>query len=273
MPQYVPLQKSLHKDSYFIPSTNLEFARNLSLVPVVMEEANLVQVLMPLAFFSPKQNDQFDLVGVQSLDPSHNLFLLPNGEWFMHYTPAYYRTYPFALIPGPDNEKLHLCIDNESNQVKEGDQGGNSFALLSEAGEPSEKTKMVLHFLHLYRQQGQKTKQLVQQLQQAGLLEPWDIKVKSVDDSGEEKDTKVQGLFHINRQALDQLDAEQLHELHKSGALTLAHYQLISEARLTQLGQLAKAQAVHQQQTAPTQDLPDMDKLFGEESEEDVFKF
>lgn len=72
------------------------------------------------------------------------------------------------------------------------------------------------------------------QLQNAGVLEPWEIKVKKGDGI-----QSVEGLYRVNEGKLNKLPAEEFMLLRDSGALVLAYCQLLSIRNNQTLGRLS----------------------------------
>lgn len=273
MPRYIPLQRNVHQNSGWRPARDYSFTKDNALVPILAEEISHVLPHMSIAF-SENTNvaSGFDLIGIQSLQPGINLFVHPDGRWLSGYVPAIYRGYPFALLQEEGTDNLHLCIEAESDLFHETAQEGD-LPLLTDTGEPEAKVSEMMNFLQQCHKNRLATQNLVQQLAKHNLIQPWaiDLKQSETDD----KAVPVQGLYQIDREALKQLAPEHLSELCKSGALAMAYSQILSKPRLSGLtplytlrDQLAKQQA-QQQQLQET----NLDQLFGENAEEDIFKF
>lgn len=272
MPSYVPLSRQQHQYAAIQPQQSMAFAQQQAVVPVLAEEVPHVLPTMPLAFIQPvaELTDTFALVGLQSFLPDDNLYLHPDGRWLGGYQPAAYRGHPFKLIPEESSDRLVLCIDTQSPafhaQSEEGD-----IALFDATGEPSQQVKNTLEFLQQVHQGEQITAKAVQQLAQAGLLEPWLLNIQMSQGEQDRGHTQLQGLFRINEAALKQLKGDQIEPLVRSGALSLAYAQLLSTHRLSGLARLHDLRQKIQQQLAPQQEI-NLDQVFGEDGG-DVFKF
>lgn len=257
MSKWVAIQKSKHQDTRWIKYSNYLFAQPDAVAPVLLAELTQVIPYYPMAFVA--QGQGFQLVALQSLKPGQNLYLNAEGKWRVPYVPSIYRSHPFMLAPKNDTE-LMLCINEASEFVQEGGEEGQ--LLFNEKNELSEPVVEVLNFLQHCHANKKATQQAVDLLAQHKLIVPWPI-----EQAQEDTTTLVKGVYHIDANALKQLDGETLAELNQKSALELAYAQLYSKPRLKGFEQLAKLN----KQEQPVQDL-DLDQFFGEESE-DIFKF
>jgi hypothetical protein len=91
-------------------------------------------------------------------------------------------------------------------------------------------------------------------LDKAGVIEKWPLQIKREEGA---EPLKIDGLFRISEQALNELDAETFAGLRKNGALGLAYAQLFSMNQTARLGELAQLHARQAQQQ------PDIEQLFG----------
>lgn len=272
MPRYIPLQRQLHKQSGWQPVKNFSFTQDMAVAPLLVEELSHVLPHMAIAFSKTEHIESgYELVAIQSLQPGINLFVNTDGRWLGSYIPAAFRGYPYALLREEGTDNLHLCIDADSElfheEIAEGD-----LRVLTDEGEPAEEVAKVLNFLQQCHQNRLLTHKLVQQLVDNELIQPWRIDLKQPKENGEAEVVAVEGLFEINKEALDALPADKLQELHQSGALSMAYCQMWSKPRLSNLTPLyqVRSNALKQQQAKAAE--PDLDQLFGE-AEEDIFKF
>ena len=272
MPRYIPLQRQLHKQAGWQPVKSYSFTKDLSAAPLLMEELAHVMPHMAIAFSKTEHIESgYELVGIQSLHANMNLFVSPDGRWIGGYVPAAFRGYPFALLREEGGDNLHLCVDADSELFNEEAAEGD-LRILTDAGEPAEEVAKVLNFLQQCHQNRLLTHKLVQQLVDNDLIQPWRINIKQLQEDGEAKVVAVEGLFEINKEALDALSPEKLQELHLSGALSMAYCQMWSKPRLSNLASLFQAHSKLLQQAQAQAQEPDLDLLFGE-AEEDIFKF
>lgn len=252
MPAFAAISKERHAEKRWLSfGSDFRFAAQTSVAPLVAKELPKALMAFPIGFI--RHDDLFNPAAILSFESNRNLFVAYDGRWIGGYQPAIFRGFPFRLISTAD-DKLTLCIDEESGLVTEGPEGEPFF----ENGEISERIKQIMDFLTLLEQDRIKTTRACAALDQYGVIKPWEIKIK-----GAEIEYKVEGIFQVDEAALNALPLEELGDLQKSGALLIAYCQLLSMQHLPILGRLADAHTKHRQQVenvmkqsfqAPTED-------------------
>jgi hypothetical protein len=230
MVKFVPLSRQQHGDKTWKRPDTYQFAAHEALAPLVGREAGTAAVNMPMAF--TKEGEGYQLVALLSFAPKTNLFVNDDGKWVGSYIPATFRSYPFRLLRVDGQDKMVLCIDEESEFIKDG-PGDEIF--FDGGNQASKAVTQIGEFLTQLEQSRQATAFAVGALAEAGVVAPWPIKVKTAD-----KETPVTGVYRIDEKALNKLDTEQFEKLRKVGAVPLAYAQLISMARLEVLQRLAE---------------------------------
>lgn len=228
MAQWSVIDKRAHAAAGWSPAKSFAFAAQEAVVPLLLAELAHAMPQMALAFIpQPDQPEAFQLVGVQSLLPGQNWLVAPDGRWLATYTPAFYRAYPFRLLPIKDQADLALCFDHDSGlwQDTPTDDGKPFFGA---DGQMSTDFAATLQFLQRCEQQRGQTLLAVNALQQAGVLEPWPLEQQAADGSRQ----PVNGLWRVDEAALNALPAETLAALRLNGALGLAYAQLFASAQL-----------------------------------------
>lgn len=240
-----PITRDRHSTKKWLPSQNFAFAADRHFVPVTNAEVGHAARALPLAFV--QTGESFVLVAVLGLTPNRNLLVGPNGRWLGLYTPAFLRSYPFRLSR-TNEDKVVLCIDENSGLVRDTAIGDEGNAFFDDAGGVAPDTQRMMQFLTALQQAEQSTAVGVRAIQDAGLLEAWPLTL----GSGENAQT-VAGLFRINEARLNELEAEPLLALRKAGALAIAYAQLISAGNIQVLGSIMAAQdkAKAQRMTVP----------------------
>jgi hypothetical protein len=230
MANFVPVSKDTHGSKRWISKGRYDFAKTMAVVPIAAEETLHATREMPCAF--TKVEDRFVLSVVLGLQPDTNLFVIPDGRWIGSYTPALFRAYPFRLAKVQGQENLALVVDEDGGLSSDGEP------FFDEEGKPAPKLAQFIEFLTKIEQGRRKTDEVVKQLDDAGLIEEWPITIKG-DDGSEQK---INGLYRVAEQKLNQLDDESFLKLRRSQALPLAYMQLLSMRNIDILGKLAKAQ-------------------------------
>ncbi len=213
---------------------------------------------MPLAF--SEQSGRYTLVAVLSPIPGRNMFVGPDGRWLLGYVPAWFRTYPFRMVPQQGTDNAVLCVDEDSGLVVEGDAAGEDF--FAEDGNIPPALKTLFDLLMLVETSRKATERAVSALTEAGVIAPWPIKLKT-----EQGEKAIGGLHRIDEAALLALPDDVF--LKVRTALPIAYGQLLSAGQLGIFEQLAK----HHNQLAPppAAALPEtIDSLLGMQSDDTI---
>ncbi|MDN3524168.1 SapC family protein [Halomonas sabkhae] len=259
MSRYMAIDPHQHRSAGWLPYPDYGFAAADALVPVVADEIPQIMVHMPLAFHA--QQGGHALVCVQSLTGNLNLCVHPDGRWLAGYVPAYYRGYPFRLLPEPEGKRLLLCMDAESGLwLDDASDTGQRF--FTEDGELTERFTRLKAFLEKLEEGRRRTHRAIAVLEKHELIVPWRLKTQS--DSGETQ--AVEGISCIDEGALNALAPEALAEVRQEGGLSLAYAQLLSQHRISSLSRLYQLRHQLDPQT------PDIDGFF-EGDEELSFDF
>lgn len=266
MSKYVPLSKTMHRYAG-LTAVGHAHALTQSVVPVVVEELPHVIATMATAFIAASRYQGFDLVALQSLEPQTNLYVHTNGRWIGGYKPAWYRQHPFRLLPDESGEKRVVCVD-ETSDAFVGEAGEQAVRLFDDEGEPTRCTHDTIAFLEKLQKATDVTQSLINQLNNAGVIVPWQMTAKTKE---REEGLEVGGLYHIDEDLLRALEPDKLARLASSGALSLAYAQLMSEHRLQGLARLARLrERTNQKSKEPDVDL---ESLFRDDDDDLSFAF
>ena len=225
MSQWNAVSPTDHRHLGWLPYTDYTFAAQDTFAPVVMEELAHLLAYYPLCFI--QQAAGYQLVALQSLTPGVNIYVTPvKGQWLAPYVPARYRSYPFRLHASPrDPEKQLLCFDADYPGITSPGDTPQAQPFFNDQGQPSEQLSRVIDFLQKTHDNLLLTQKLVDQLQQAELIEPWPIQAQQDAEP-------ISGLNRINEKYLQESEPQTISALAKTGALGLAYGQLYSQARL-----------------------------------------
>lgn len=217
------VSRDRHQEKKWIKNTNYLFAKNDAFCPISSEEVSKAALSLPLAFSS--HDGAPSLICLLGLEQAKNLLIDDYGNWLIHYIPNAFHCYPFSLFKNED--KYLLCIDEDIALSPDNETGEEFF---TEDGEPVQLLQDVLNFLSRHANSLAGTLKLCQQLEDVGVIEPWNIAYNLAG-----KNRKIQGLSRINESALNVLDPEQFIQLRNSGALALAYAQLLSMGNINRL--------------------------------------
>ena len=224
---------------------------------------------MAMAFVRPDNTDTgFELVALQSLEGGVNVYVHTNGRWIGGYRPAWYRAHPFRLIRDEQNDRDAVCVD-EASPAFQKEASEQALRLFDDDGEPTQRTHDTISFLDKLQQATRVTHAQIAQLEKAGVIVPWPLTTRKPDS---EEGRQVKGLYHIDEAALRALDPEVLAQLARSGALSMAYTQLLSEHRLKGLTRLYDLRNKANQQAKPSSDL-DLEDLFSDDNDDLSFNF
>lgn len=206
-------------------SRDCSFAAHTNYVPLVASEFYQTAADYPIVF-AGSGNDAAP-VALLGLEEGRNPFIGSNGEWRLGtYLPAFVRRYPFLLARTGEGEsaELTVCIDDTYSGFsrEEGER------LFNERGTQTEYLSNTIQFLQQYQAESERTREFVQRLNELGLLERRDLKLR--DLSGHEY--LLEDFQMVNGQRLDDLDQETVFELHRNGYLGWIHAHLVSVAGL-----------------------------------------
>lgn len=232
------LSRDRHQALSFVPNQPYHFASGLMLTPIVVGEAGMIAREYPIVFSRQDRAPPSALLGVRE---GVNAYVTPSGHWMARYVPAHVRRYPFMLAEGPapkangvDERQFTLTFDAEAPHLS--DSRGER--LFTSEGEPSPVLENVRTVLINLQRDLNRTLQLVERIQEAGLLVERSLTLSS--SSG--KTFKLDGLRVVDTGKLAALSPEVLHDLHGRGALMLIQAHLISLSNLRD-GPLVRDQA------------------------------
>lgn len=238
------------------------FAAEEMLTPVFSGEAWHIAREYTLVF--PREGGlPLAILGIQQ---GVNAYVGSQPAWWGRYVPAHIRRYPFVAAPQTteDGEQAFtVMIDRQAPQLLE--NGGQP--LFEEDG-PSQLLQEVQRVLGNLEKDASRTRQLVEQIDAAGLLVERSlyIHVKDGEDRG------LKGFRVIDREAFRQCDGETLAALNRTGALDLIQAHFCSLTNLRD-GLLAKKAAGKLDAAAPGDAEATLDDLFGEDGDDLTFNF
>lgn len=226
----VVLDKEKHKDLKISPMTNLNFAKELTGTPLLINETGLVGKDFPVVFTSGESSS---LVALTSLSGS-NLAVNSEGKYIVSYIPAFLRKYPFALGANQDNTAQQLILIDEDSELFSQTKGKQLFG---KDNEPSEVLNNAINFLQNYEVERLKTDAIVQVIVQSGILEDREITV----GEGEAKKVLVNGFRIINQEKLHALSDAVLADWVRRGIIGFIDLHLKSLENIQTLFNLASA--------------------------------
>lgn len=193
----------------------------LNMVPVVMPEFTSAAVQYPLAIAKNGDTGEFVCIALLGFEAGENLFW-ENSEWQGLYLPLQIRRQPFFVgTPNTDNEAQGdsvdyiVCIDSQSPAISY--EGG--MALFDDRGLDTDYFQQAKACLAQLLNGEVENKRLIANLQNMNLLQSLSLKITFTN----QKSTRLNGLYTINKEALAKLADEQVLQLHRLGLLAAIH--------------------------------------------------
>ena len=223
----VPLDAKQHKHLYIKPDKSYAHITNQNMVPLVAAEFLQASTNFPIVFVKQQETGQFKSIALLGLEANENI-IFSNGQIHSSYIPVNVRRYPFAA-GNTENEQdnIILCIDENSVLLneKEGVQ------IFDEQGQPTAATKQVTELLIDLLAKDEATDHFIAFLVEHDLLHGAELTLKL----GKDGDRKINGIYKIDEQALNQLSDEVALQLYKRKYFAAIYAHLASLSQFNRL--------------------------------------
>ena len=225
MTSWVAISRTDHLNKRWRPSQGFNFAAEQQIVPVLIAEIAKVAPHFVTGFV-PAEDGAFQYIALVGVGGERNFYVNSDSLWLCDYIPANLRAYPFAVLNDPEGNKV-FCID-ESHLTDD-----DSFPrLFKDNGELEQLPGETVNFIGQCEESRLHTIKACAVLNDMELIEPWAIEIPRNEGQGP---LAINGVYKINEEKLNALDAEQLLTLRNMSALPLAYAQLFSMAQMDQL--------------------------------------
>lgn len=218
----VPLDMKRHAGLGVLTAHDYAWCARLNAVFINAAEFGKAALDFPIAFARDPQSGEFMPMAVLGLREKQNLFVGGDGQWRSPaYIPAYFRRYPFCIAEMPmDNgvaPQRMVCVQQDRLAP-----GG--LPLFDAQGLPTAAWAPVLSLLEAIENARQQTRVLCRRLEALGLLTSFDA--LAIPRAGEK--LRLQGLFRVDEERLQQVAGRELRTLLKKGELRAIHAHLLS---------------------------------------------
>lgn len=231
MPNYVPINNSIHQQLKIKKVTSPEHAKELHLTPINVHEFGLACHDFPLVFAKDSETGQFRATALLGLKPQQNVFYSNEG-WHGDYVPESLKLNPFLMSINPENsDEGLLCIDTESELVNESE----GEALFNEDGTQTEFTQKVGEFLANYNAKLAATDAFTKELLEKSLLASRNLELKLPN----QESYNLTGLYVIDEKKLNELSDDEFLSLKQKGIIAPIYAMLFSMSRIQKLIRLA----------------------------------
>ena len=211
MGRFIVITKEDFKNKFWKKPENMFYGKDVSAVPVALEEIRFAALSFPIVFTKNKE-ERFVPVVLLNIKPDGNLFVDKNGRWTGRYIPWFFLAYPFRLALTEKQEPV-LTIDED--YITEGE--GEPF--FDENGDPTKEVLNMLQFLMRREKSYKDAFQICDKLKDMNVFEPMNIKIKK---------EVVKGLYRINPKKIDELEDKEFLNLRKTNALILIYAHIFS---------------------------------------------
>ncbi|UTA48359.1 SapC family protein [Simiduia sp. 21SJ11W-1] len=236
MANAVLLNNQEHHQLKYQPTFGEPFGHSVGRMVVFPNEIKNLHVQYPLLF--AKGQDGLQLVALLGFGPEENLFL-EGADWNAHVTPLLAARGPFSIgYQTAANGTQAMVVHADLADARLSDAEGE--ALFLPEGGAAPRLQRVQGLLAAIDEGIKQTAPFVKLLEQHQLLEPL-----SLDVSLGEQSYRLEGYYSISGKALENVSAEALQALHKSGALALIYWLVGSMANVSRLAHLKQRQLQH----------------------------
>lgn len=230
----VPVNKDIHAHKKILEVSSFEFAWQLHIAYVTLQEFTRCASIYPIVFLEDKAQNAFRPVVLLGLNIGRNLFVDSAGRWQASYIPAVIRRYPFALAPGGTEGQFVVCLDEASDLVSDTEGA----ALFDASGAPTQVIENVKRYLSELQQMEASTNEFCAFLATHNMFTPLNL---SVRESGAVKN--IAGCYVINEERLNNLSDELFLAIKNQRFLAPVYAHLISLAQTERLVKLQEQTA------------------------------
>jgi len=229
----VPLQKDKHAGLYLEPiNNNYEFTRNTAIMPLLAAEFPFASKDYPIAFV--ESGDELTPVAILGVE-GNNSFLQPDGSWKATYIPAFARRYPFVYSSSQQGDQYAVCIDETYPGFN---RHGAGEIVVNHDGSTTPLLEKTIEFMKEYEKLSSLTRNFCGKIQGLNLLE-----TKSIRFSGPHgENVGLSGILIVNNDRLQELDADHLVDLMRTGTLDLIYEHIHSMRNLQEIAKHLAAQ-------------------------------
>ena len=213
-----------------------EFAQRGNAIPISHSEFQAAARDYPIVFTTGDGGKSFAAVAVLGVAAGENLFY-EGAAWAPKtYVPAYARRYPFCMarikVDQAERKDRLICVEKARL-----DDAGE--AMFDAQGKPSEKWGTLERLLSEYEADLERGRDLCGLLADYGLLEPFTMQATPKGGAA----LQVTGMHRVSEKKLEELNAAQLKNLLRRGAMARIYLHLLSLQNFARLVERRAARA------------------------------
>jgi|VirMetMinimDraft_7_1064189.scaffolds.fasta_scaffold00349_4 hypothetical protein len=226
----VPLDSVKHCDLRVKVDRSYSHIAQQNMVPLMAFEFLPASTNFPIVFVKQSETGKFKSVALMGLENGENV-VFSDGKVKTNYVPVNIKRYPFSAgAASADEASMMLCID-ENSQLLNNSEG---FAIFDEGGQPSAETTEVTQLLTDILARDVASDVFVDFLVEHNLIEPAELTLSL----GEEGKRKINGIYKISEEALNELDDDVVLQLYHHKYLPAIYAHLASLGQFNRLLQL-----------------------------------
>ena len=203
----IQILKKTHLSYKFKSLTKFHEFKKKPLVPFCMAELPKIVTEYPIAF--TKTNGVLGVSFMTGFTTDNNMYVNNAGEWLGKYVPALFRSMPFIFTTLKQDQTKVLSYIEEFGCVapEKSCEDEIGFHNMYTNGEYSEPFEEMINFLRVYSANMQATYKICKDLDNAGFITEWPLKIKFNDAEKE-----VKGLYKINSEKLFETNEDEKKE-------------------------------------------------------------
>lgn len=215
-----PLSRDRHRNWSLHVDNNYSFARHVNSVPLTCSEFGDAATSIPIVFAD--SGDTSMPAALLGINQNANAFIDAEGHWKGAYIPDFIKRYPFVFSQSQEHRPhVTLCMDEDFEGFN---QRGEGHPLFEPSGEQSAYVKEVLQFLDHFHSDYERTRTMMEYLENLNLLHPGEVRVKNSHGN----EILLTGFSSVNRNEIMKLSNEVLSDLVRTGVYDLLCYHWLS---------------------------------------------
>ncbi|WP_299073187.1 SapC family protein [uncultured Paraglaciecola sp.] len=226
----IPLDPVKHKNLRINVDRNYSHVSHQNMTALLASEFLQASTNFPIVFVKQPDTGKFKSVALLGLDSEENV-VFANNKIHSNYIPINIRRYPFAAgAKNAKEDEMILCIDENSRLLNEKE----GVEIFDENGKPSAATNQVTTMLTDILAKDAATDIFIEFLVENDLLQAAEVKLTL----GEEGERKLNGLYKVDEEALNELDDDEVLTLYKRKYFPAIYAHLASLSQFQRLLQL-----------------------------------
>jgi len=224
MVNQVALNHETHADLRVLTYPSERFGDNIGLVGVIPREFQRLVAHYPIFFRKNAESGRFEPGALLGFNGAENLYLV-NERWDADYVPLHIQRQPFLIAPHGDGHAVTIDVESPRISTETGER------LFIDGGRASEYLQKITSVLKELADGTGTAYAYGAKLADYDLIESVRLDVQFVDHS----EVKLEGLYAVSGEKLQNLAGDRLVELRDLGFLQLAYFQLASMSHVSGL--------------------------------------